>query len=314
MIQHRILASLTLIVAALTASCSDSSTADPRSGSVRFALRTEMGDRIFELQQAEFAITGPSEATLTSDDTPEALIIEQELAVGSYEAELQSGWQLVELTADGVLPVEASLLGDNPIQFTIEPSLTTAILYRFAVGDAEVQFAVGELQVAIEVVHEQSGTVIFNELMSNPAVLSDGEGEWLELQNTADSAVNLQGCSIERDTTGYVIEGPLSVEPGAVATVASGDSPGFLPDYVVPTLSLPNTGTYALKLVCAGQVLDALSIDPTALPGGPGIAASLSSDRSNALANDAPANWCAASNPYNGDLGTPGTANPVCGG
>jgi len=143
-------------------------------------------------------------------------------------------------------------------------------------------------------------------------VLSDAQGEWFELYNAGPETLDLNGCSISRDTQTLELSGEFLIASGDVLVFANSDDPGFSPDVVYSGLSLPNSGSYRMTLQCEGQVLDEVNIDSSTLPDGPGQSASLGFQAHGALANDSVAAWCAASSSYNGDFGSPGSVNPDC--
>ena len=66
------------------------------------------------------------------------------------------------------------------------------------------------------------------EVMANPAALSDGEGEWFEVYNASNEALDLRGLTIRAgESEGHLVAGeePLLVEPGGVFVVeASADA------------------------------------------------------------------------------------------
>jgi len=234
------------------------------------------------------------------------------LPVGDYTATLREGWRLLEVTAGASSEVAAVLASDNPTPFAIAAGATTEVRFAFETGDGLVDFGEGMLELGIAVRKLVAHEVIFSEVMKNPGVLSDADGEWLELSNTGTQSLSLLGCELSRDGSGITLAAPLSVEPGASVTLASSDAPGFTPDYVWTSLTLPNSGSFTLTLSCDGNVIDSVLIDPTLSPNAPGASLSLSSSAFSAEDNDEPSAWCDAVDAYNGDLGTPGQPNPPC--
>ncbi|MDX1417767.1 MAG: lamin tail domain-containing protein, partial [Candidatus Promineifilaceae bacterium] len=64
---------------------------------------------------------------------------------------------------------------------------------------------------------ESPGDIIVNEIMNNPAAVSDSVGEWFEVYNTTGSAIDINGWTIEdNDTDSHVISsgGSLIVPAG----------------------------------------------------------------------------------------------------
>lgn len=308
--------------ASSTAGCAGPAGEPLRTGRVEFALHSTAGDITYELRNATFSIAGPTELELRSDDAPDASVLEQELPVGEYAAELMPGWQLFEVAAQEETELEAVLASDNPAAFSISEQATTEVIYRFTIDGADVALASGTLRIGMEVVSAQDGadagpkskdSVIFTELMRDPSALADTTGEWFELRNVGAAAIDLNGCVVTRDTTAFTISEPLEVAPGGVVALARSESPGFMPSLVYTQITLPNSTSFVLSLTCGGELMDSVTVDPGPWPGGPGVAASLSSTVASAAGNDDPGAWCAATAPYATDLGTPGGENPACG-
>jgi hypothetical protein len=305
-----------------TAACAGPPDAHTRTGRAEFALRSTVGDVTYELRNATFSITGATELELSSEDAPEAAVLEQELPVGEYSAELGPDWHLFEVADGEENELDAVLVSENPAAFSITEQATTEVVYRFSIDGSDVTLASGVLRVGIDVAvtpgetDAGSGTtesVIFTELMRDPSALADTAGEWFELQNVGTESVDLAGCVVARDSTELTISEPLELEPGAVVTFARSANPGFVPNVVYSSLSLPNSASFVLSLSCKGELMDSITVDPATWPDGAGVAASLSASSMTAADNDDPAAWCAASTPYQTDLGTPGSQNPACG-
>jgi hypothetical protein len=232
--------------------------------------------------------------------------------VGDYSAQLNPGWQLVQASAPEVA-LDATLISDNPLAFSVVSEEITPLQFRFAVlDDSDGPNATGQVALGIDVVKERTRALIFSELMSNPAALGDSAGEWVELSNVGKEAIALGGCKLLRDGKGFTIESTLSVEPGESVALANGEAPGFMPALVYSSVTLPNSALFTLEIQCQGEVLDQISVDPSTWPGGNGVAASLSPSVHSPEANDDPSLWCDATTAYATDLGTPGVSNPAC--
>jgi hypothetical protein len=300
-----------LLPAIVLACSAPERTAPEQTGQAEFALTTSIDGQQYDLQNAKFEITGADSVSLTTDDSADGLSLTQQLPVGDYQVELQPGWQLVQISQDPV-PLSATLISENPLSFSVQSGETTPVEFRFSVLDEPAVAATGSVALGIGVVREQPRSVIFSELMSNPATLADSAGEWFELSNVGVEAVDLSGCSIARDTTHFSVDGSLVLEPGSVIALANGASPGFTPAYVYSGLTLPNSAVFTLQLTCQGVVLDSITVDPSSWPGANGVAASLSPVVRSPDANDDPAVWCDANASYSMDKGTPGEENPSC--
>ena len=57
------------------------------------------------------------------------------------------------------------------------------------------------------------------------------------------------------------------------------------------SITLPNSTPFTMNVRCDGVLLDSVAVAPTTMPGGAGVAASLSADRATAAGNDDVANW-----------------------
>lgn len=299
------------VMLAACAPAHDGSEPLPDTGQLELALTTTIDGEQYELQGAVFEITGAQALTLdTNADSTDTLL--QELPVGEYSVALSAGWQLVQVNAPDV-PLDATLISDNPLPFTVASGEITPLQFRFAVLDPnDGPAATGQVALEIDVVKERTRALVFSELMSNPAALGDTAGEWVELTNVGKEAIALGGCKLLRDGKGFSIESTLSVQPGESIALANGEAPGFTPALVYSSVTLPNSAVFILEFQCQGVVLDQISVDPSSWPGGNGIAASLSPAVHSPDANDDPAVWCDATQPYATDLGTPGAANPAC--
>ncbi len=157
------------------------------------------------------------------------------------------------------------------------------------------------------------GDVVFNELMLDPTAVA---GQWFELLNLTAGDLELAGCVVSDLEGEHVIAGSLVVPAGGAVVLAASSDPldngGFEPDYVYGLdLALDPVASY-LELSCGGLSLDAVLVDE-AFGAEPGVALQLDPELADAELNDDPAAWCAASAVYgDGDLGSPGAANPAC--
>lgn len=304
------------LVGALVFGCGaspvESSGSNAGMGRVALALRTSVGEAVYELRDAVFDVSGPVTAALNSEEDPEATVIEQELPVGEYSVTLEPDWSLFMVGDAESTEVAASLVTDNPTSFSISADSVTRVAYAFEVEGSSVALGTGGLEIGIDVAQGQAHSVLFTEMMIDPAELADSSGEWLELQNAGEDSIDLNGCVIQRDTNQFTIDTSLELEPGGIVTLANGDAPGFTPDYVYSGLTLPNTAVFVLSLTCGNELLDSVTVDPATWPGSAGVADSLSASVTTAAGNDALGSWCAATAPYTTDLGTPGSANASC--
>ncbi|GMV40003.1 MAG: hypothetical protein AMXMBFR64_17190 [Myxococcales bacterium] len=164
------------------------------------------------------------------------------------------------------------------------------------------------------------GALVITEIMQNPDAVQDTVGEWIEIANTTDMPLDLDGLVLAKASgTKHVISngGPLLVAPGGLIvlgasadTAANGGAPVA---YTWSGYSLGN-GADDVILRSGDLVVDQVAWDDGAtFPDPTGASMALSPDALDADANDAGAAWCASTAPFGaGDLGTPGLPNPPC--
>lgn len=163
------------------------------------------------------------------------------------------------------------------------------------------------------------GEMVFTELMVNPLTVNDPTGEWIEMLNTTDQALNLSGCLLHDEGTDVAALGADGsdwvVEPGAVFVFGFNADPqvngGVAVDGLVTTMLLDNVVDEVI-LTCNDTTVDALAFDKASFPIMEGHALALDPS-ADSQTNDFPASWCAAEVPYGaGDYGSPGSPNPAC--
>ncbi len=147
------------------------------------------------------------------------------------------------------------------------------------------------------------GEASISEWMANPREVGNRDGEWVEVR--FDSAVDLNGLVLSdrsSSTAALEREDCLEVAAGAHVVFARNANPlenGGLPA-VDAELSLAlNNGDETIRLHVGEQVLDSVSYERSSA----GVATQI----------DELGNRCDATEAYGeGDLGTPGAANPLC--
>ncbi len=173
----------------------------------------------------------------------------------------------------------------------------------------------------------QAGDVIVTEFMPDPSAVTDAKGEWIELYNTTDGDIIINGWSIS-DTAGagsqHLIsaEGLVVVPAGDYAVLAKScsDNGGLVPIYCYETGTgspdfVLNNDDDAIVLTWLSNIIDSINYGPPTwtISSGASMQLSNSADCMNHLANESAACWCPATEIYNDpDLGTPGAANSVC--
>jgi hypothetical protein len=89
------------------------------------------------------------------------------------------------------------------------------------------------------------GDLVITEIMSNPADVSDTQGEWFELYNAGASPIELDGLTVHDTSTSVGtldFGGSFALPPGGYASLARSGSAGFTPDGLYGAVSLNNGG------------------------------------------------------------------------
>jgi hypothetical protein len=163
------------------------------------------------------------------------------------------------------------------------------------------------------------GSIIITEIMQNPSVVSDSDGEYFEVFNTTGAAIDLLGwvlmdsssaseihtiaSSVIVPANGYVVLGTNT------DTASNG---GVNVDYDYGDSYFLGNGTDDIVLDCGGDVIDAVEWDNGAtFPDPNGASMELAVDKYTAADNDFGENWGEATSEIQsgGDLGTPGAVN-----
>ena len=169
---------------------------------------------------------------------------------------------------------------------------------------------------------EMTGELLITEIMYNPVVISDTEGEYIEVKNVSDATVSLMNLVIRRGSNDdtHTISEDISLLPGEIALLGRSASAAPEVDYVYATITLLNSGdaiylnTYGTDGT-DGDVICMVDYGAdgfnTSLNG-----ASLQLDPAITDATEAQlgTNWCESTVAYDpGDnLGSPGDENNAC--
>lgn len=160
------------------------------------------------------------------------------------------------------------------------------------------------------------GDVIVTEIMKDPTVVADSDGEWFELLNTTGADIDLNGWTLlDNDSDSHVIAngGPLTITAGSYLVLgANGDTGtngGVTLAYSYGSgFDLANGADEIVLLDGSLVEIDRVEYDDGATyPDPTGAALALIYPT---LDNNVGATWCVASTPYGGgDAGTPGASN-----
>lgn len=164
------------------------------------------------------------------------------------------------------------------------------------------------------------GDLVITEFMPNPMAVSDTDGEYIEVYNSTDADIDMDGLTISDDNNTFNVNGSFIVPAKSYAVfVRNGDSvenggiSGTVYDY-------PNTFSLVsdsfIKIECDNNgtmiTIDEVIYDAN-FPFGNGISASLDPSKLTKDDNDNANNWCPGETTYgDGDLGTPGAENDAC--
>ena len=169
---------------------------------------------------------------------------------------------------------------------------------------------------AITVEDLYEGDVLITELMISPGVVSDAQGEWLEIYNNMEVDLYLERLYINNTTT--------SVELSTSDLLYAGSY------YVLgPNTDLTTNGSVSIQYEIDGSfqldnsndsvsltvdtmIIDSVSYDAS-WPFEVGASLNLDESSYDSVLNDSVDNWCMSANDFgSGDLGSPGMENESC--
>ncbi len=159
-----------------------------------------------------------------------------------------------------------------------------------------------------------AGDVVITEIMANPAAVSDGAGEGFEVYFAQDADLNGLQLGRADNPTATTIESVdcIRVTAGTYVVFARNTDPlanGGLPEAEGPFGFALTNSNQTVVVGFADVILDQVYYASSSS----GVAASLSATALDPALNDAPGAWCDAAATYgDGDLGSPGQANPTC--
>ncbi len=163
-------------------------------------------------------------------------------------------------------------------------------------------------------VKDRYSELVINEIMKDPASVSDTHGEYVEIYNPNRFDVDLNLWAIRDNGSDYhLLESPdpLIVEPFGYFVLArdssSVENGGFTADYEYSSFTLSNSSDDVILVNPAGYTVDSVSYDSADFPGVSGRSLEL---RNEGFDNAMWFSWDSAVTPYGmGDSGTPGSRN-----
>jgi hypothetical protein len=163
--------------------------------------------------------------------------------------------------------------------------------------------------------HPLPGDIIITELMVNPSMVSDANGEYVEIYNRTSGAIDMSGW-LMRDggSDSHLIDngGPLMIESGGYLVLArnanSAENGGFAADYEYSGVLLSNTLDGLILVEPGGTVIDSVVYsEDLGFPLESGASMEL---RNEFWENSLGVCWADAEDAFGlGDLGSPGTQN-----
>lgn len=160
------------------------------------------------------------------------------------------------------------------------------------------------------------GPMVINEVMINPAAVTDANGEYVELYNSGTTAVNIAGWTLRDDgTNSFTIPAgtPVLVQPGSFFLLAAQGNPslngGFTPNITWSGFFLTNGGDQVVLVNASGVEQDRLVYTTPPFTDSVGESVERVSPR---LPTSDSLSWSTARSSFGlGDRGTPGAINTL---
>jgi len=169
-----------------------------------------------------------------------------------------------------------------------------------------------------------AGDVIITEVMRSPMQVGSPNGAWVELFNTTDADIDINGWTLldgQGESATIDVGGKLLTPAGSFVVLAANGDPGEnggIPEPVWASWKepgfAPDISATAVILVAGNEsaVVDDIWYDPS-FPSAAGESIQLDPLAFDWTANDSGANWCPSKQHYGlGDYGTPGQNNHGC--
>jgi hypothetical protein len=160
------------------------------------------------------------------------------------------------------------------------------------------------------------GDIIITEFMADPSVVTDANGEWIEIFNTTNNTIDISGFYLSdggADTTQLISATPLLIAPASYFVLGvNGDisiNGGVSVNYVLSGYTVNNSSSSIILTDSLFNIIDETNYSLTSF----GVSTNLDPFFFDAISNDDPDSWCDGTLPYgSGDLGTPGGNNVSC--
>jgi len=204
-----------------------------------------------------------------------------------------------------------SVVGNQPASNYQDSDVTQEQLYYYQVS--AVDQAGNESTLSDTVSAIINVDLVINEIMQNPSVVADADGEWFEIYNNGSVDVLLQNWTIkDAGTDNHTISSSLMINPGEYKVLGknsnSSTNGGVTVDYQYSGITLANGEDELVLINTNGIVFDSVAYDGgTTFPDPTGASMALVHPDSN---NNVGTNWQESTTSYgDGDLGTPGLPN-----
>jgi hypothetical protein len=164
------------------------------------------------------------------------------------------------------------------------------------------------------------GILIITEIMNNPSVVNDSEGEWFEIHNTGSQSIDLNGMVVsDQGSNTFMVSTSLIISPNGFTVFGVNDDSsvngGATVDYVYDSMvmALGNGDDELIISNVSGTLDEVLWDNGSTFPDPNGASLNLDPSSFTDVANDDGANWCESSSVLSaGDFGTPGALNDTC--
>lgn len=167
----------------------------------------------------------------------------------------------------------------------------------------------------------RQGDILITEIMVNPEVVSDANGEWIEIWNATNHDLLLNGLTLkDAGSNLHVITSTINLvlPPNGYWVLAkNGDwltNGGAEANYAYQNFTLGNTSDQVILTGADQALIDQVSYS-SGWPVASGASMELHPDFQSFSGNDQPEHWFPAKIAFgSGDKGSPGKANPVTSG
>ena len=197
----------------------------------------------------------------------------------------------------------------NPVEGSSNISLSIIDTYE----TETVDLTDGDVYIPTEA---GTGKLLITEIMADPSILSDSNGEWIEIYNNSTESINLKNMFILSGSSSHKIANDVVIQVGGFAVIGNTENATALVNYVY-NLSLTNTGKALGIKDAEGKIVCWLNFGDSGFPkvvGGKSL--QLDPTIKNETIARLGSNWCVATATYpvneKEDYGTPGKVNTSC--